>query len=468
MLNPNREVVTRLPEIVRPGFSPSAKFRFLQIAARLLLEYNFRSELIKVKLEEVARRVELKVSVFIEYRGITLYGPEVGQFQAQVRELRTDMAVSAEVNRILDRFVTGKLSLAESTAALESVERDAPRHARWALALIFGLGAAALARLLRADPGAIAVSGTSAALGLLARQELAKRHVIFSLLPLVAAFVGAFLGGIVIRLGWTATPGFCLLVPALMLVPGPHLINAVYDMLENHVQTGLSRLGLAAVVLAAAALGIFLGGWLTLGLTTVDATPSNAMATTFGLEVLLAGVAACAFGAFYNAPWRVLWISIICGMVGHAMRFLRLYDGASLEAATLSACVAISLIACLAVERLQVPFAAVAFAGAVPMMPGAFIYRAIAGAMRISQTGRADSALLATTLSQFFKAGFVVAAMALGLLVGGRIGELVSTLARALCARITRTDSRALRHSARTIAPASPQAARPSPAGSSP
>ena len=37
------------------------------------------------------------------------------------------------------------------------------------------------------------------------------------------------------------------------------------------------------------------------------------------------------------------------------------------------------LIANLAADRLHLPFSAVAFAGAVPMMPGVFIYQSIAG-----------------------------------------------------------------------------------------
>ena len=50
-----------------------------------------------------------------------------------------------------------------------------------------------------------------------------------------------------------------------MLVPGPHLINGVHDLLENHMQTGVCRLALATGILLTAALGVALGGWATLG-----------------------------------------------------------------------------------------------------------------------------------------------------------------------------------------------------------
>lgn len=140
-----------------------------------------------------------------------------------------------------------------------------------------------------------------------------------------------------------------------MLVPGPHLINGVRDMLDNHIQPGLCRLGLAAAILIATALGVVLGAWLTLGLATVSTSPSQAMRLTLPLDVALAGVAACGFGAFYNAPWRVLWVSILCGVVGHGIRYLCL-EHLSVGISTLFACLAIGMIGHAAGDRLQLPF----------------------------------------------------------------------------------------------------------------
>ena len=93
--------------------------------------------------------------------------------------------------------------------------------------------------------------------------------------------------------------------------------------------------------------------------------------------------------------------------------------------ATLAGCLAIGLIANTAAIRMNVPFSALAFAGAVPMMPGVFIYQALAGAMRLSASGTAaDPALAATTLALAFKSAFVVGAMAIGLLAGAKLADL--------------------------------------------
>ena len=389
-----------------------------------MLEYNVRSKSLERCIDRIARHLGVNVQTVVGYREVTLALADGRGFHARAPELRINVAVSAGALHVIDELCLDRIGLDEATKSLETLERLAPRHGRWVVAALFGLAASAIAWLLRADWGAIVVSGVSSAVGLIARQELARRSVILFAQPFAAGLIGAAIGGLAIRLGWTATPGLCLIVPALMLVPGPHLINSVYDMLDNHMQTGVCRLVLAMGILIATALGVVLGGWLTLGPATLSTSPSEAMRLTLPLDVALAGVAACGFGAFYNAPWRVLWVSILCGMVGHGLRYLCL-EHLSMEISTLFACLAIGLIANVAADRMHLPFSAVAFAGAVPMMPGVFIYQSIAGAMRLSAAGTAaDPALAAATLALSSKSVFVVGAMAIGLLVGARLANL--------------------------------------------
>lgn len=432
---PERDMITTP---AAPAADPAA-LELLRRAAQLLLEYNMRSELLQRQLLRLAGALGIACQIRIDYRAVSIFLADGGLLHVQTPELRLNIAVSSEVNRIVEQICAGRLLLAEGLQALTTVEARAERHNRWLLALIFGLGAGALAWLLSGDRVAIATVTLSSALGLLARQELARRHVILFALPFAAALIGSLLGGYVIFLGWTSTPGICLIVPALMLVPGPHLINGLYDVLENHLPTGIARLGLASGLLLAAAMGIFLGGWLTLGMTTVPPHSGPPADISLALDVVLAGIAACSFGAFYNAPWRVLWTSIACGMVGHGLRYLCLAAGMPLEIATLFACIAIGVLASLFVLRLGTPFAAIAFAGAVPMMPGVLIFQGLAGAMQVSFAGQAAALpLVAATFANFFQAAFVVGAMGLGLLLGSRLSEWGSACWRARTAEFTK------------------------------
>jgi len=162
------------------------------------------------------------------------------------------------------------------------------------------------------------------------------------------------------------------------------------------------------------------------GPAVLSTAPSESMRLTLLLDVVLAGVAACGFAVFYNAPWRFVWVSIVCGMAGHGVRYVSL-EYLGIEIATLFASLAIGLIAGAAADRLRLPFSSVAFAGAVPMMPGVLIYQSFGGAMRLSSAGAAaEPALAAATLALFLKSFFVVGAMALGLLVGARVANLAN------------------------------------------
>ena len=59
------------------------------------------------------------------------------------------------------------------------------------------------------------------------RQVLGRRHFSILTLPLAAGFIGAVFGALAIRWNWTQTPELALIVPSLMLVPGPHRTETV-------------------------------------------------------------------------------------------------------------------------------------------------------------------------------------------------------------------------------------------------
>src|SRR5205085_10249055 len=157
------------------------------------------------------------------------------------------------------------------------------------------------------------VVGAASGLGLWVRQELGRRHFSLLVLPLTAAFLGAVLGGLAIRLGWTHSPELVLIVPALMLVPGPHLINGLLDLIENYLPMSLFRLWLAAGILLASALGVVLGVELTLPAPLFPEQGAGADHLNIVSDMALAGVVTCGFAVFYNTPWRHLWMAAAGG-----------------------------------------------------------------------------------------------------------------------------------------------------------
>ena len=193
--------------------------------------------------------------IVVMYNGVAVALAGDAPMLLHVHELRYNTAVQARVHKILDAVSRGDLEPDLALADLGRVEAETPRHSWWSAVLILGAGAACLAYILGADAGAVIVAGISTGLGLVARQELGRRHARLLTLPLTAAVIGAALGGLAIRLGWTATPELVLIVPALMLVPGPHLINGLPDLIGNHLPMSLGPVGLAAGILLASRFG---------------------------------------------------------------------------------------------------------------------------------------------------------------------------------------------------------------------
>jgi uncharacterized membrane protein YjjB (DUF3815 family) len=70
----------------------------------------------------------------------------------------------------------------------------------------------------------------------------------------------------------------------------------------------------------------------------------------------------------------------------------------------------------------KVPFAVIAFAGAVTMMPGMQMYRALGGSLQIAHLkNEAGLPIVAGTIGNALQSSLVVGALALGLILAARV-----------------------------------------------
>jgi uncharacterized membrane protein YjjB (DUF3815 family) len=129
----------------------------------------------------------------------------------------------------------------------------------------------------------------------------------------------------------------------------------------------------------------------------------------------------CGFAVFYNTAWRQVGMAAVGGMAGHGLRFLALETGCRLEAATFLGGLAVGVVSGWMARSGKTPFAVIAFAGAVTMMPGLHIYRALGGALQLARlTSETGPEAMAGALGNASQAGLVVSGLALGLIFGAR------------------------------------------------
>jgi uncharacterized membrane protein YjjB (DUF3815 family) len=213
-----------------------------------------------------------------------------------------------------------------------------------------------------------------------------------------------------------------VIVPSLMLVPGPQIINGLFDLIDNYLPMSLARLGLAAAILLASALGIVLGIELVLpGPLSAESAVRVDHLNVFS-DMLLAGIATCGFAVIYNAGWAQVGMAVVGGMAGHGLRFLAMDFGCWPEAATLLGGFAVGVVTGWIARSNRTPVALIAFAGAVTMMPGLQIYGALQGGLQLARLkSAADLTSLGETLGDASQAFLVVAALVVGLVVGARL-----------------------------------------------
>ena len=146
------------------------------------------------------------------------------------------------------------------------------------------------------------------------------------------------------------------------------------------------------------------------------------------IDMIAAGCAVASFGTFFSMPWRLLAFPIAVGMLAHAARWALIYlAGGSAPMGALAACMLVSILTAPVVDRLHLPFAAVAFSAVVSLMPGFFLFNAATGLVELVSIGPdAPAALLTGIVASGTTAFLIIIAMAFGLILPRMLYERLS------------------------------------------
>jgi uncharacterized membrane protein YjjB (DUF3815 family) len=145
------------------------------------------------------------------------------------------------------------------------------------------------------------------------------------------------------------------------------------------------------------------------------------------LDVIAAGCAVASFGTFFSIPWRLLALPIAAGMLAHAARWALIsVAGANAATGALVACMLVSILVTPIVDRLHLPFAALAFSAVVSLMPGFFLFNAATGLVELVSIGpSAPAALLTSIAANGATAFLIIMAMTFGLILPRMLFERV-------------------------------------------
>jgi uncharacterized membrane protein YjjP (DUF1212 family) len=404
-----------------------------RVAALLYVNGQTTRSMIE-RVDDLAHALGYSAECFPYWGEIVIRIVESGELHAQTIAPVAGPPIGVDMNKVMktvevvDRVSTGRLDVCGATAALKEIARLAPTSTL-RFAALAGAGAAALGVIFGdARPFNLALIAISGAAGAVLRRLVAMRGGNALAQVLGAALLAGLAAAGAVRFLGVADVTLLALCPCMVLMPGPHFLNAALDFAHLRIALGQARFSYAALLTLLICVGLIAG--LSLGEQSLPA-PGPATTTPLTFDVLAAGVAVAAYGTFFSMPWRALPIPIAIGMSAHASRWVALDWGANAPLGALIACLIVGTLATPIANRLHFPFAAFAFASVVSLIPGAYLFHMAAELLAVMNVGSGgDVQLLMATFVDGATAGAILLAMALGLSLPKLLMEsLLPTLA---------------------------------------
>jgi len=399
--------------------TPATALQLIADAATLLFENGQTTERTLDDARRLAKSLGFGADIFLRWGELIVR--LTGDAAAQERVIAAaptgvDMGKVAATLDVIDQLTRGDMDAPAAQSSLRAVtQRRSVSDTHFAV--FAAAGAVALGVIFGVIHAfAVVVIALSAGMGGYLRRWLARK----SHNPLLQPFCAALLAGAVAALALYVRPGepqrLVAVCPCMVLVPGPHILNGALDLARSRIPLGAARIGYAGLIILLICSGLLLG--LSLGGSTLPVSgPSVPVPLVF--DVLAAGVAVAAYGTFFSMPARMLPLPILVGMLAHGARWAAIsVAGTSVEVAALLACLIVGVVITPLADRMRMPFAAVAFASVVALIPGVYIFHMAEGFVQLIETGAATPpGVVSATLADGGTALLIMLAMAFGLIL---------------------------------------------------
>jgi uncharacterized membrane protein YjjP (DUF1212 family) len=405
---------------IQPGkrLDPAAAFNLISTSAKLLFENGQTTERIVAASVQLAEALGLRAVIFPRWGELVL---RIEHDTGSHYEIVPAEPVGMDMNKVtatmaaIDKVYDGRMDAAALGSALEAITR-LPAVSFGRFALFAAAGAAALGVIFGVThiPSLVLIA-FSAGAGACLRRWLAgmSRNVLVQ--PFCAALLAGVVGAIAVRLQLSSGLRFVAVCPCMVLVPGPHFLNGMIDLARLRITLGVARITYAVLIIIMICAGLLLG--LALGGVSLPASGPS-LSVPLGYDVVAAGIAVAAYGTFYAMPWRMLPIPILIGVLAHTCRWQTIFvAGASVETGALVACLVAGVVVTPVANRVRLPFAGIAFASVVSMMPGVYLFRMAGGMVDLVTLGsRAPQELFSQVVADGTTAILVILAMSFGLI----------------------------------------------------
>jgi uncharacterized membrane protein YjjP (DUF1212 family) len=398
---------------------PASALELVSISARLLFVNGQTTERTVTASERLAEELGFRASLFPRWGELVVQIEDDVGFRHEILAAEPagmDMSKVLGTMAVIDKVCDGRMNAAAVGSALERITLLPPVSiARFAL--LAAAGASALGVIFGVSHlFSLLLIALSAGAGACLRRWLAGISRNLFVQPFCAALFAGLVGAIAFRLQLSSVLQLIAVCPCMVLVPGPHFLNGMLDLARARIGLGAARILYAGLITVMICTGLLLG-LVLLGVNLPPSGPSFSVPLVH--DVIAAGIAVAAYGTFFAMPWRMLPIPVLIGMLAHASRWTAISVlGASAEMGALIACLVVGVIMTPVAERMRLPFAGLAFASVVSLIPGVFLFRMAGGLVDLVTLGpHAPQQLLIEVITDGTTAVLIVLAMSFGLIV---------------------------------------------------
>ncbi|RGS70999.1 threonine/serine exporter ThrE family protein [Mitsuokella sp. AF21-1AC] len=387
---PLQEQQTAAPDqtvLTRPYAEISAKLHLLLHTGQLLMESGADSDRTVRDMMRVAAYMgipEDRVHQHIMYTTLMLNINDETHSYTEFRKCKKhgiNMTALSAVSKLTWRALAKNYTLEEFEQQLMAIKNRPRNYPFWLTALGAGAACGGFCKLFGGSWLDFFLTALCAFLGFYVKRlctsygfNIYAVIAITSFATTMLAWSTQFLTG---TMNW-----YPLIACTLFLVPGIPLINAVDDLLNNFIVSGMTRAMNTLLVVGSMTFGIVIA--IRLGnvadFTSVSLQPD----TIYFSQAIAAAISSMGFSIIFNIPRRLLPVVAVGGIITVLLRNICVMQfGLSQAAGSFLGAAVVGLIALKAIHWFHTPNIILTIPSAIPMIPGVLLYRLLFAILNI-------------------------------------------------------------------------------------